>query len=259
VAAGIEVNADCKPAQRISAAMITPQMIVQQLPSANANAGLALGGLLRRKETWRLTAKGWLALLAGAMAVLAIVFLGVHPFLAVTKPVPAEVLVVEGWIPDFALLQAAHEFQAGHYRLLLTIGGPVRAGVNLDPDDTYADMAAKTLKHFTRSDAIVPVPSQGVARDRTYSGALGARRWLAAHRQQAVAINVVTLGVHARRSRLLFEKAFGSDVAVGVIAVPDQDYDQKHWWRYSEGVKEVISESAAYVYARCLFHPPAGD
>ena len=42
---------------------------------------------------------------------------------------------------------------------------------------------------------------------------------------------------------------------VGIIAVPNPDYDSKHWWRYSEGVKDVISEGAAYVYARFFFWP----
>ena len=26
-------------------------------------------------------------------------------------------------------------------------------------------------------------------------------------------------------------------------------------WRYSEGIKEVISEGSAYMYARVFFHP----
>ena len=51
-------------------------------------------------------------------------------------------------------------------------------------------------------------------------------------------------------------------MAVGIIAVPNPDYDSSRWWRYSEGVKEVVSESVAYLYARFLFHPkdtlPAG-
>lgn len=233
------------------------QINVQQaeLPSDQSNPRSALGGLLKRKDTWTLTTKAWLLLFLTAAALLVTVFFGVHPFLALSKPAPADVLVVEGWIPDFALLQAAHEFQAGHYRLMLTIGGPVRSGVNLDPGDTYADMSAAELKHFTKSDAIVAVPTRGVTRDRTYSGALGIKRWLAEHPDKAGAINVLTLGVHARRSRLLFEKAFDGEVPIGVIAVRDEDYDQKHWWRYSEGVKEVISESAAYLYARFIFSP----
>jgi hypothetical protein len=36
-------------------------------------------------------------------------------------------------------------------------------------------------------------------------------------------INVITVGVHARRSRVLFEKALGPDVEVGVISVVDRE------------------------------------
>jgi hypothetical protein len=61
--------------------------------------------------------------------------------------------------------------------------------------------------------------------------------------------------VHARRSRLLFQKAFGPGIEVGVIAIRDREYNPRVWWRYSEGVKEVLSEGAAYLYARFLFYP----
>ena len=46
---------------------------------------------------------------------------------------------------------------------------------------------------------------------------------------------------------------------VGIISVPNPDYDAKHWWRYSEGVKDVISEGAAYLYAKFLFLARDGD
>ena len=70
--------------------------------------------------------------------------------------------------------------------------------------------------------------------------------------------NVLTLGVHARRSRLLFRKAFGSDLPIGVIAVQNREYDPVRWWSSSEGAKEVISEGVAYLYARFFFSPMAG-
>jgi hypothetical protein len=35
-----------------------------------------------------------------------------------------------------------------------------------------------------------------------------------------------------------------------VIAVANPDYDARHWWRYSEGVRDVISEGIAYLYAK---------
>ena len=55
-----------------------------------------------------------------------------------------------------------------------------------------------------------------------------------------------------RRTHLLFQKAFGNNVAVGVIAVPNPDYDARRWWRYSDGVRDLIGESIAYIYAKSI-------
>jgi hypothetical protein len=54
----------------------------------------------------------------------------------------------------------------------------------------------------------------------------------------------------------MFEKALGKDTAVGVISIPEKDYDQQHWWRSSAGVRTVIGETMAYLYARFLFTAP---
>jgi hypothetical protein len=65
----------------------------------------------------------------------------------------------------------------------------------------------------------------------------------------------LTEDAHARRTRLLYQKAFGKKVAVGIIAVSNPDYNPTQWWRYSDGVREVIGESIAYIYARFFFYP----
>ena len=58
--------------------------------------------------------------------------------------------------------------------------------------------------------------------------------------------------------RLYFEeKAFGPGVAVGIRAAPDERYDAAHWWQSSQGVRTVIDEFVAYLYARLAFWPPA--
>jgi hypothetical protein len=67
--------------------------------------------------------------------------------------------------------------------------------------------------------------------------------------------NILTEDFHARRTRLLYEKVFGKDVAIGIIAIPSPDYDAHHWWRYSDGVREAVGESIAYLYAKFLFFP----
>jgi hypothetical protein len=81
--------------------------------------------------------------------------------------------------------------------------------------------------------------------------------WFREHNPSVQSINVMTEDVHARRTRLLFQEAFGKDVTVGIIAVPNPDYDSAHWWRYSEGVRDVLGETIAYVYAKFFFYPSA--
>ena len=51
------------------------------------------------------------------------------------------------------------------------------------------------------------------------------------------------------------KKRFGKDVQVGIIAVANVDYPANRWWHYSQGLKDVVSEFAAYLYARLLFFP----
>jgi hypothetical protein len=55
---------------------------------------------------------------------------------------------------------------------------------------------------------------------------------------------------------LLFQRAFGRDDKVGVVALEEQDYDLAHWWRSSAGVREVPFEMVAYLYVKFLFSPP---
>ena len=98
------------------------------------------------------------------------------------------------------------------------------------------------------------VPSRVMDRDRTYGSAIALRNWFREHNMPVSGIDVVTEDLHARRTRFLFQKALGDKVAVGVIGVPDPDYDAKHWWRYSAGVKEVVSEAGQRL-ARFLFYP----
>jgi hypothetical protein len=140
--------------------------------------------------------------------------------------------------------------------MLLTAGGPFRSGINLESDDNYADLAAYKLRKIVGQNVPVhPVPAPRERRDRTFSSAIAIKQWLEKQGRVPASITIVTLGPHARRSRLLYEKAFGSAVPIGVIALQDKDYEANRWWHYSEGVKEVISEGAAYFYVRIFFHP----
>jgi len=103
------------------------------------------------------------------------------------------------------------------------------------------------------------VPSRETLKDRTYTSALAVKKWLEQNNAAAAKVDVLTLGPHGRRSQLLFERALGDKVSVGIISIADEEYDAKHWWHTSEGVREVISETIAYVYAKVLFWPARTD
>jgi hypothetical protein len=66
-------------------------------------------------------------------------------------------------------------------------------------------------------------------------------------------VNLFSLGPHARRSRLLFRRALGKEVTVGVVALSSGDYDARHWWRTSQGFRSVTGELIAYCYVRAMF------
>jgi uncharacterized SAM-binding protein YcdF (DUF218 family) len=210
-----------------------------------------------RKERWGLSLRGWLVAAAFACLAATLWLLNVQPFLAPTKRVNTTILVVEGWINPHAISIAAAEFQAGHYEKLYATGGPVAGnGGYINDYNTSASVGAQRLVSAGVPASLVQMaPSHVSGRDRTYSSALALREYFQTNGVTVKSFNVLTEDVHARRTRLLFQEAFGRATIVGIIAVPDPDYDAKHWWRYSEGVREVLGESIAYIYAKFLFWP----
>jgi hypothetical protein len=213
-------------------------------------------GLIKRKHVWLPTWRGWVILFGVAAACLIAGIYRIHAFLAVNQPVASQVMVVEGWLPDFALSKALQTFQGDNYHLLLTTGGPIETGNLLITYKNYAELAATLLEQLgLDKKLIVVIPAPPVIKDRTYAAAVALKQWLDTTPRPMKAVNLVSLGAHARRSRLLFEQALGPGMAVGIIALEDPRYDHRHWWRSSPGVRTTLSEIIAYGYARFFFRP----
>src|SRR5207248_2381285 len=121
---------------------------------------------------------------------------------------------------------------------------------------TSASVGADRLKRVgVPPEFVQMVPSRVESRDRTYGSAVALKEWLREHNEQLRTFNIFTEGAHARRTRLMFQEAFGSDIRIGVISVPSPDFQTKRWWHYSEGVEEVIQETIEYLYGKFLFRP----
>jgi uncharacterized SAM-binding protein YcdF (DUF218 family) len=143
-------------------------------------------------------------------------------FLSLTDRLPAEVLVVEGWIGRNGVRAAASEFeQRGYERgheYIVTSGGPASECWEEDPL-SYAEMAHREMiRSGIPEERIIVAPSKSTQTRRTYESALAVSDALQRRNIKPKAFNIFTLGSHARRSRLVFAKVEGSLTKVGVIA-----------------------------------------
>ncbi|MFZ0825996.1 MAG: YdcF family protein [Verrucomicrobiia bacterium] len=212
-------------------------------------------GVLTRRERWGLSARGWLLLgVTGGLAAWA-VLVCIGPFLAVTDKVNADVLVVEGWVHPYAIHAGAEEFRSGAYQHVFVTGGPVTGtGAYTSDYMTSAHVGADQLVAAgIPAGTVEMVPSRVSGRDRTYGSAVALRDFLRKRGLPVQRINILTENFHARRTRLLFQKALGDEVQVGIISVPNPDYETSRWWHCSEGVRDVLGESVAYLYASLFF------
>jgi hypothetical protein len=217
---------------------------------------MAYFDLIQKKQCWVLTSSGWFIVLISIIAIVILIVITIYPFLAMNRPLYGDILVVEGWIPDYALEKAIVEFKTNNYQRLITTGGPLNKGSYLSKYKTHAELTATLLKKLGLSEeVIVSIPTPLVNTDRTYATAIAVKKWLLASNLSIKSLDIYSVGVHARRSRLLFKKALGDKVTVGVIAVESEGYDPQCWWKSSNGVRAVFGETIAYIYARFFFYP----
>lgn len=219
-----------------------------------------LWGLFVRREAWVISRGGRLAILIGLVAGLVTLMKGAYPFLAVNNGGSGDVLVVEGWISTRRTEQAAKTFQGGRYQSVVVVRDLYSDGDKWSSGRHTADYIAGDLTQRGVPENLVhtlfcPV----VRRDRTYHCALAVREWLRQERLRIRSLDVATMATHTRRSRLLYEKAFGQSVAVGAIALEDPSYDPVRWWGSSAGVRDVLGETIAYVYAKLFFWPDTNE
>ena len=198
-----------------------------------------------------LTLRGWLLLVLSVTVFSVVTIRELYPFLAVTEPVGSGLLVVEGWVTDITMNAAFTEFKQHNYKKICVTGGPIEHTAWANYYKTYAEEGKATLLRLgLHENEVQALPSPWVRKDRTYASAAALAKWIRYNGAAFSTIHLITEGAHARRSRLLFQKALGRGVKVGVTSVPDSEYDPEQWWRSSAGVRMVLGETIAYVYAR---------
>jgi hypothetical protein len=220
----------------------------------------------RRRQIWLPTWQGALLLVvvvaaSGLIALRQLAgYLAANDLATTRDGRGAGTLIVEGWLDEDGLDAAIALIGRGGYARVIASGGPIDSWREDQRWPTYAERAADYLRrHGVTSIPVVAVAAPESAQDRTFLSAIVVRDWL---RSQGVTIDALDLfsgGVHARRSRVVFQMAFGPEVEVGVFAAPPRRYALDRWWTTSEGVKAVLDESIALAWTACCFVPPARD
>lgn len=217
-----------------------------------------LPSLARQRQIWLPTVWGWLLIL-GVLALAGFLLLrNAYPLLAPNDPAAgARILVVEGWLDPPELDQAIAVAKRGRYERVVTTGGPMLAWAPACTWESYAHRGASYLRsHGLDELPIDVVAAPASLQERTYLSAVMLREWMQRTGVRAEAVDLYSAGVHARRSRLLFQMALGEQTKVGVMAALPVAYDPAHWWQSTAGVKSVLGELIGTTWTYCCFWPP---
>ena len=170
-----------------------------------------------------------------------------YPFLARHRPVPAEILVVEGWLQPPLLAQAMAWASSNGVKKIYTTGGPIEAGSRHAAWTNYAELAKSRLADmgFAETHALVAAPAPGVRYGRTRRSAQALKVVLGPN---CGAFILATEGPHARHSWQSFQAEFGDGVSVGCLPLTPIDYDPAAWWRHPEGLHDVLGQAGSVLY-----------
>ena len=189
----------------------------------------------------------------------------IHRFLALTQPVGQGVLVVEGWIPRAALASVPAVFSAGDYQYLAIVTSARDSADNgLSTDNVARELVrlgcnANKLVRITapfgttRRTYEFPVWGNWATLNltqRTYATALAVRDWLSQLPAPIKSVDILTVGVHSRKSWIFFQHVMGSRYRVGVISAPEPSYDPRYWMLSKRGFLIVNRSLCGYLYAK---------
>ena len=176
----------------------------------------------------------------------------VEPFLSRSSPVNTDILIVEEWVDQRYMPMAAEVFRKGTYRHIFIVGVPRIFGPQGGHVDNAGKISHTLIELGIDASLVTEVPTPTKTWHKTWSQASAFRNYLVRSGYQIKAVNVFTVGVHARKSHLLYQRALGPEIQVGVISVRHYKRSSSPWWLSFESVFAVAKNAISYLDALLL-------
>ncbi len=110
---------------------------------------------------------------------------------------------------------------------------------------SYAELARNSLLAMgIDSSLVVEIPGRKVTLNRTLCSALAFRDWLKTSDIEVSGINIATLGTHAERTFMIYNKILDKKYDIGIISLPD--YREQYSRKYK--VLKTIRETIGIIY-----------
>jgi hypothetical protein len=105
----------------------------------------------------------------------------------------------------------------------ILITGPLDSKERISNDfDSNAELCRNRLIACgIDSNLVIAVPAKRVIFNRTLTSVMAFHNWLKSTNKRVTGINVLTLGVHSRRSWIIYKKIVGSPYEIGIISLPE--------------------------------------
>ena len=98
----------------------------------------------------------------------------------------------------------------------------------------------KLLSMGIDSSQIIATSGKRVRINRTLTSALAFRDWLKTTNIDIKGINIISMGTHARRTWMTYNKILNEKYVIGIISLPDYDYNHSRINRFLETIRQTL-------------------
>lgn len=90
------------------------------------------------------------------------------------------------------------------------------------------------------SSKIIATAGERVIINRTLTSALAFRDWIKTSKINIRGINIISLGAHTRRTWMIYNKILHKRYEIGIISLPDYDYNQSRLYKLIKIIREML-------------------